>query len=46
MPVPREAVAALPGRLQGLLALNISPPFVGYVDGRHPRRYISEGVRA
>jgi ectoine hydroxylase-related dioxygenase (phytanoyl-CoA dioxygenase family) len=36
--VPREIVATLPERLQELLGYNIYPPFVGYVDGRHPRR--------
>jgi ectoine hydroxylase-related dioxygenase (phytanoyl-CoA dioxygenase family) len=44
--VPREVVAELPERLQELLGYNIYPPFVGYVDGRHPRRYITEPVRA
>lgn len=44
--VPRETVAALPERLQELLGYNIYPPFVGYVDGRHPRRYIMDPVRA
>ena len=43
--VPREVVAELPQRLQELLGYNIYPPFVGYVDGRHPRRYITEPVR-
>jgi ectoine hydroxylase-related dioxygenase (phytanoyl-CoA dioxygenase family) len=43
--VPRDVAAALPERLQELLGYNIYPPFVGYVDGRHPRRYISEPVR-
>ena len=43
--VPRETVAELPERLQELLGFNIYPPFVGYVDGRHPRRYITEPVR-
>jgi ectoine hydroxylase-related dioxygenase (phytanoyl-CoA dioxygenase family) len=38
--VPRDVVATLPERLQELLGYNIYPPFVGYVDGRHPRRYI------
>ncbi len=42
--VPREVVAELPERLQELLGYNIYPPFVGYVDGRHPRRYITQGV--
>ena len=40
--VPRETVAALPERLQELLGYNIYPPFVGYVDGRHPRRFLPE----
>ncbi|MEY2435633.1 MAG: hypothetical protein QOF97_469, partial [Acidimicrobiaceae bacterium] len=26
---------------QELLGYNIYPPFVGYVDGRHPRRSLS-----
>ena len=43
--VPREVTEELPERLQELLGYNIYPPFVGYVDGRHPRRYISEPVR-
>ena len=38
--VPREVAAALPERLQELLGYNIYPPFVGYVDGRHPRRVL------
>jgi ectoine hydroxylase-related dioxygenase (phytanoyl-CoA dioxygenase family) len=43
--VPRETVEQLPERLQELLGYNIFPPFLGYVDGRNPRRYISEPVR-
>ena len=43
--VPRETVVELPERLQELLGYNIFPPFLGYVDGRHPRRYITEPVR-
>lgn len=38
--VPREVVKTLPERLQELLGYNIHPPFVGYVDGRHPRRVL------
>jgi len=38
--VPRETVATLPERLQELLGYNIYPPFVGYVDGRHPLRSV------
>ncbi len=35
--VPRAVVSQLPGRLQELLGYNIHPPFLGYVDGRHPK---------
>lgn len=38
--VPRDVAATLPERLQELLGYNIYPPFVGYVDGRHPRRVL------
>ncbi len=38
--VPAEIVRGLPERLQELLGYNIYPPFVGYVDGRHPRRVL------
>jgi ectoine hydroxylase-related dioxygenase (phytanoyl-CoA dioxygenase family) len=37
-----DVVATLPERLQELLGYNIHPPFVGYVDGRHPRRVLAE----
>jgi ectoine hydroxylase-related dioxygenase (phytanoyl-CoA dioxygenase family) len=40
--VPREVVATLPERLQELLGYNIYPPFMGYVDGRHPRRVLEQ----
>lgn len=36
--VPRETARALPVRLQELLGYSVYPPFVGYVDGVHPRR--------
>jgi hypothetical protein len=38
--VPPDVVATLPERLQELLGYGIYPPFVGYVDGRHPRRFL------
>ncbi|MCO8126064.1 phytanoyl-CoA dioxygenase family protein [Acidimicrobiia bacterium EGI L10123] len=38
--VTPEVVATLPERLQELLGYNIFPPFVGYVDGRHPKRFL------
>ena len=40
----RAVAAELPERLQELLGYNIYPPFLGYVDGRHPRRYITSEV--
>ena len=36
--VPPDIARELPERLQELLGYNIYPPFLGYVDGRHPRR--------
>ena len=39
--VPPELMRTLPPRLQELLGYNIYPPFLGYVDGRHPRRALS-----
>jgi ectoine hydroxylase-related dioxygenase (phytanoyl-CoA dioxygenase family) len=39
--VPREVVRQLPERLQALLGYNIYPPFLGYVDGAHPRKVLS-----
>jgi ectoine hydroxylase-related dioxygenase (phytanoyl-CoA dioxygenase family) len=39
--VPRDVVRDLPERLQELLGYNVYPPFVGYVDGSHPRRVLS-----
>jgi ectoine hydroxylase-related dioxygenase (phytanoyl-CoA dioxygenase family) len=41
--VPREIARELPERLQELLGYNIYPPFVGYVDGSHPRKVLSAG---
>jgi len=39
--VPAEVARELPERLQELLGYNVYPPFVGNVDGRHPRRYLA-----
>ncbi len=39
--VPRDIARGLPERLQELLGYNIYPPFMGYVDGRHPRRVLT-----
>jgi ectoine hydroxylase-related dioxygenase (phytanoyl-CoA dioxygenase family) len=40
--VPKQTVQKLPRRLQELLGYNIHPPFIGYVDGRHPLKYLEE----
>lgn len=39
--VPVEVMRTLEPRLQELLGYNIFPPFLGYVDGRHPRRALA-----
>jgi ectoine hydroxylase-related dioxygenase (phytanoyl-CoA dioxygenase family) len=41
--VPVDVVRTLEPRLQELLGYNIFPPFLGYVDGRHPRRALAGG---
>jgi ectoine hydroxylase-related dioxygenase (phytanoyl-CoA dioxygenase family) len=38
--VPRRIARTLPQRLQELLGYNVFPPFVGYVDGSHPRKVL------
>jgi len=38
--VPLETVRTLPERLQELLGYTTAPPFIGYVDGRSPRRVL------
>jgi ectoine hydroxylase-related dioxygenase (phytanoyl-CoA dioxygenase family) len=42
--VPRAVARELPESLQELLGYNIRPPFMGYVDGRHPRRALRRDV--
>ncbi len=39
--VPPALARTLPRRLQELLGYNIYPPFIGYVDGRHPRKLLT-----
>lgn len=41
--IPPETIRTLPDPLPELLGYNIRPPFVGYVDGRHPLRLIRNG---
>ena len=40
MAVPPDVARTLPERLQELFGYNVYPPFLGYVDGRHPRRVL------
>jgi ectoine hydroxylase-related dioxygenase (phytanoyl-CoA dioxygenase family) len=42
--VPPDIARTLPERLQELLGYNIYPPFIGYVDGRHPRKRLAAPV--
>jgi ectoine hydroxylase-related dioxygenase (phytanoyl-CoA dioxygenase family) len=42
--VPPTMARTLPVRLQELLGYNVAPPFLGYVDGRHPRRLLDPGA--
>ena len=39
--VPPALARTLPPKLQELLGYNIYPPFVGYVDGRHPAKLLT-----
>ena len=36
--MPSEQAATLPERAQELLGYSVHPPFMGYVDGRHPKK--------
>lgn len=40
--VPPEIAKTLPQRAQELLGYSIFPPFMGYVDGRHPKRVLDQ----
>lgn len=37
----RDAISQLPIRAQELLGYSIHPPFMGYVDGRHPAKLLN-----
>ena len=39
--VPPDVARTLSPRLQELLGYNIASPFIGYVDGRHPRKLLA-----
>jgi ectoine hydroxylase-related dioxygenase (phytanoyl-CoA dioxygenase family) len=38
--VPPDVAAGLPERARELLGYSIHPPFMGYVDGVHPKRLL------
>jgi ectoine hydroxylase-related dioxygenase (phytanoyl-CoA dioxygenase family) len=40
MAIGAEGARALPPRLQELIGYSIHPPFMGMIDGRHPRRLL------
>ena len=40
--VPPDIAATLPERARELIGYSIHPPFMGYVDGVHPRRTLAE----
>ncbi|MGH9096495.1 MAG: phytanoyl-CoA dioxygenase family protein [Acidimicrobiales bacterium] len=42
--VPPTVARTLSPRLQELLGYNIFPPFIGYVDGRHPGKVLASRV--
>jgi len=42
MTLTHEQAAALPQRAQELAGYSIHPPFMGYVDGMHPRRVLAK----
>jgi len=41
--VPTEVARTLSKRLRELLGYDVYPPFLGYVDGRHPDRVLGPG---
>jgi ectoine hydroxylase-related dioxygenase (phytanoyl-CoA dioxygenase family) len=41
--VPPAVASSFSPRIQALLGYSIHPPFIGYVDGRHPGRLLTPG---
>ena len=41
MALGRDGARELPTRLQELIGYSIHPPFMGMVDGRHPRKLLN-----
>ena len=44
MSIPPEVAATYPERLREMIGYSIHPPFIGYVDGMHPRRRLTGQV--
>ena len=43
--VPKSVVGvSYPNVSRELLGYNVYPPFLGNVDGRHPRKYLTDGA--
>jgi ectoine hydroxylase-related dioxygenase (phytanoyl-CoA dioxygenase family) len=40
--IPRERARAMSARVQALLGYSVHPPFMGHVNGVHPRRLLDE----
>jgi ectoine hydroxylase-related dioxygenase (phytanoyl-CoA dioxygenase family) len=38
--IPAERARQLPERVQAMLGYSIHPPFMGHVEGVHPRRML------
>jgi len=39
--VPREIVKGLSPELQSMIGYSIHPPFMGMIDGRHPKKLLT-----
>jgi hypothetical protein len=44
--VPAEVAEKLPERARELIGYSIHPPFMGHVDGVHPKRLLRSQARA
>lgn len=42
--IPVDAARHLPGRLQELIGYHLYPDFLGFVDGRHPRKVLDHPI--
>ena len=42
--IPTDLARAFPPRLQELIGYHLYPEYVGFVDGRHPRKVLARGI--